>query len=283
LSAEELLRSTQGQPQVTFYSGSTATDPDGTTATVTVTRGDGTALATNAATVRDGVGVYHYVLAPQANLDYLSLDWTGTFGGVSQTIRTYVEIVGEFFVPLADIRALEGLSNTTTFPDQTLKEARYWFMELAQSVCGVSFVPRYARDVMDGDGSKIAFLSHRRPRKLLSASVGGTTVSDLTKWHLYPRGRLVRDDGTSFPSGFGNVVVTYEHGYDAPDWELRQAALLAIRWKVLGDRSAIPPNASNMTTEDAGYAQNLQPSLPTGIPEVDDALARRRGSLAVVM
>src|SRR6266498_3629859 len=134
--SERILRDTGATLGVTFYSGETAQNADGAV-TVTITRDDGTAVVTGAATTNAGTGVYQYVLAPQTNLDLLTAAWSGSFGGVAQKITTRIEVAGGFYVSIPEIRALPGLTSTTSFPTDKLKKARDWFENLAEAYCGV--------------------------------------------------------------------------------------------------------------------------------------------------
>ena len=273
--SDQVLRNTQGDLQVTFYSGGSATSADDDVL-VTVVNAAGSAVATAGTATAAGTaspGVYDYSLSPQADLDAFTLTWTGAFGGVTQSVETQVEIVGGFHVALADVRSLSGLSSTTTFPTATLQEKRRWWEALSEDFCGVAFVPRFERCEHDGDGTSSLMLCKMYPRKLLSVTVDDTVVTDLTDWHLYDSGKLIRDDGGTFPVGICNVVIAYEYGYDSPPADLREAALVAIRYKLLGDKSGIPERATSMTTDVGGYTLSIAGvKRRTGIPDVDAAL-----------
>jgi hypothetical protein len=49
-------------------------------------------------------------------LDKWTVDWVATFGGQSQTFRTFVEVAGDVLFTLSEARALKPLDNTTTYP-----------------------------------------------------------------------------------------------------------------------------------------------------------------------
>ena len=277
--SDQILRNTQGDLQVTFYSGGSATSADDDVL-VTVVNAAGSAVATSGTATAAGTaspGVYDYTLDPQADLDEFTLTWTGAFGGVTQSVETQVEIVGGFHVALADVRALSGLTDETKFTTARIQEVRRWWEELSESFCGVAFVPRFERCEHDGDGTTSLMLCNMHPRKLLSVTVDDTAVTDLTDWHLYDSGKLIRDDGGVFTADVCNVVIAYEYGYDSPPADLREAALVAIRYKLLGDKSGIPERAMSMTTDVGGYTLSIAgANRPTGIPEVDSALMRHQ-------
>jgi len=286
-SSVRILRNTQGLPQMSFYVSGVLTDPDGNTATVTITRADGTIFATDAATTRISTGLYQYTLAPQANLEDFSFEWKGTFGGVVQRTTAKVEIVGHFYVPVADIKAMNGLANETT---ADVEDARHWFEDLAEQYCGRAFVPRYGRTVTNGTGTQEILLLHRKPRRLISVKVDGTAVSPFSTWGLYPEGIVVRSTGVgtgtsgTFTYGYRNVELIYEHGEDEPDSELREAALRAIQYRLLGNNLGLPSEAISASVDVRGpltFGAAAGPDRPTGIPEVDHVLTQRGMALRV--
>lgn len=285
MSDSAILRNTQGPLQVTFYSGEDAVAATGEV-TVTVTGIGGTTIATAGTATAGtaiGVGVYLYDLDPQTELDLLTAAWTGQFGNEVQTVQTTTEVQGAFHVSIAEIRALDGLSSETKYPYQRLSEVRRWWEDLSEGFCGVSFVPRYGYDILDGSGTESIILDRIHPTSLRWVEIDGDRVSDLSEWVVYDSGKVVRADGGYFPSGWGNVTVKYEHGYTSPASDLREAAMVAIRYKLIGDRSGIPERATTMTTDVGAYTLSLAgANRPTGIPEVDAALISYREIVAVV-
>jgi hypothetical protein len=273
------LRNTQVPLDQPFYVGGVLTNADGAV-TVTITRADGTVFATDAATTNPSTGVYRYTLAPQANLEYFTLVWTGTFGGVAQKLTSYAEIAGAFYVSIADIRGMRGLASTTDFPNLDLEEARRWFEDMAEDYCQRAFVPRYGRDRLDGDNTDTILLDRIEPRTILSAKIAGVAQTGTATWALYNTGRVVRDTGT-FAEGSRNVEITYEYGADEPDSELREAALRAIQYRLLGDNLGLPAEAMSAAVDVRGPINlgNTSPGFgitrPTGIPEVDHVLTTR--------
>lgn len=279
MSDATFLRNTAGPLQVTFYSGETASNASGDV-TVTVTGLGGTSIASaGTATMGTaiGTGVYLYDLDPQAELDLLTASWSGTFGGETQVQTTTYEVQGAFHVAASELRAMSGLSSTTNFPYARLVAVRRWWEDLCENYCGVAFVPRYGYDVLDGSGSDTIMLSHLHPTSLRWVKIDGALVADTSEWVLYDSGKLVRDDGGTFRADRGNVVVKYEHGHHAPPSDLKEAALTAIRYKLIGDRSGIPERATTMVTDVGSYTLSLAGmNRPTGMPEVDAVLAAYR-------
>jgi hypothetical protein len=273
VSVQRVLRDTRAQPKVTFYVGTTPTDADAAV-TVDIFRADGSIFATDAPTTGPSpTGTYTYTLAPQSVLERFQLVWEGTFGGVVQRQTSYVEVVGGYVVSLADLQAESGLSTKT--PAQ-LAEARQWFEDLAEQYCGVAFVPRYAREVRDGDGTNELELRHPYPQTVLSCKVGGVAQTGLTTWDLYPEGLVARDTG-AFSVGRRNVEIIYEHGLDTVPSDVREAALTAIRSNVLSATAGggIPAGVTQLIT-DAGTYNFGRPTSPFGIRDVDLVLAARK-------
>jgi len=272
VTVQRVLRDTRAQPEVVFYVGTTPTDADGAV-TVDIFRADGSIFATDAATTHGATGHYTYTLAPQSVLEVFQLVWEGTFGAVVQRQTSYVEVVGGYVVSLADLQAESGLSTKTP---AELAEARQWFEDRAEEYCGVAFVPRYAREVLDGDGTNELELLHPYPRTVLSCKVGGIAQTGTTTWDLYEEGVIARDAG-SFGVGRRNVEIIYEHGLGTVPSDIREAALTAIRTNVLATSGGggIPAGVTQLIT-DAGTFNFGRPTQPFGIREVDDVLGARR-------
>lgn len=273
--ALRVLRNTQRAITVTFYSGSTPVDATGAV-TVDITRGDGSSFATGQATVHgaSNSGQYTYTLAPQANLDRLTFDFSGTFGGaVQHASPVIVEVVGNVYVPLAELKAMDGMSS---FSDDTVTDTRSAVEDLFERYIGNAYVPRYAHEWAWGDDTTTLWLSSTPVRRLLSVKVNAISTSFST-WTVQDTGQVLRDSGT-FPSSY-RVETTYEYGYDEPDAELRLAAARLVRRLVIGTRSGIPDNAISMTTSEGGFQLSIAgEQRPTGDPFIDGVLMRHRGT-----
>lgn len=279
---QRVLVGNDATTRTTFYSGDTPADATGDV-TVTVTRDDGTVLAGGTAT-NASTGVYEFDLADATHtsrLDVLTVTWAGLIAGSTQVKTTQVEVVGGFYVELGEIRSLPKLGDSGKFPLEALEDARNWFETLAEEHCGVAFVPRYARDLVDGNDRYELLLNRLYPRSLIGVTVDGVTTST-TGWQLYPSGRLSRDHLGSFAvptsTTIGrNIAVSYTHGYDRPPADLRDVALLAIRDKLLADREGREAGrVLSQTNEFGGTTRFALPGSdrPTGIPDVDTVLNR---------
>jgi hypothetical protein len=264
-----------------FYDGGEAVVDPGTV-TVTVTRSDGTAVVTGAATTGTGAAARTYSLAAQSRLDHLTAVWTGAAGRV---VTTRHEVVGGFYAELAEIRALDSLKYPTTL----LEVARAQAEDRFEQATGVAWVRRHARDTLSGNGAARMVLPRRPPRSLIAATIGGVAAGDLTLFRLYDEGVIERAGGVTWPKessgGGGNIVVEYVHGYDAPPADLKQAFMTFVRYLLLETRSRIPDRATAMTTEWGTFQLASATSRATLIPEVDAVLAaydRRIPGMAMV-
>lgn len=264
----------------TFYSDGVATDPSPATATVTITRDDGTAVVTAQAATRIGAGVFTYTLTPAdtALLDILTVAWTATFGGQSQVFEDIVEVAGGVLFTLAQARALSPLGSTTAYPTATIVEARTMVETALEDACGVAFVPRYRREVIAGSGSATMMLAPKL-RAIRSVTVDGVAVSagTLTGIRVLPSGLAYNPAGWTW--GVANLDVAYEHGHDFPPPRVSQAALLWCKNFLV--KGPIDDRMTSMSSEDGTFAISVpgMRGAMVGIPEVDAVI--QQYSLAV--
>ena len=283
----------------TWYQSGTPTDVDDVT--IGIVDGNGAeVVAVPAATTNAGSGVYTYTLADQANPKLLVATWTDT--STTDTRVDRLEVVGGFlftenqartFAAKADATsALKPLASDTEYPDDTISDERARLTDDFEQWTGRSWVPRYARVELAGNGRSVLSLRdgfartsdgyqlHRPGRfndiaVLLSVTVGGTAV-DVADVEVDPTsGRLIRSDSgywdwPTLTSPF-NVVVEYVYGLPYIVDGVDRIAL-----KVLIDRlvpSAWPDKALSADTE-YGTTRFIQPGGPmsnrTSIAEVND-------------
>ncbi len=278
-----VLRGVREAFELTIYVDAKETDAD-SLPTVTVVRANGAAVATAAATTKPAstTGLYRWTPAQPdvAEVERYTATWSVTLSGVAHSFVTYHEIVGAFYCDLQALRAQEGLEDLARFPDARLVDARRWFEDLAERFCKRAFVLRYEREIHSGDGGTILQLERRPARRLLAVSIGATalTVADLD---LERSGRLSYEGG--FALGESNVAISYVHGDDEPDGELRDAAVEAIADRVRRSISGVSERSLSMTTGEGTFNLSIAgPDRPTGLPSVDQVLRTRRGSAVVV-
>lgn len=268
----------------TFYVDETPTDLTGN-CTVTIKRLDGTAVTSGTAIHPGSAGVYTFAVPEQAQVDMLTVDWSGTLAGATVSVRDYVEIVGGFLFGIAEARAKHpSLANTTTYPSSLLAAKRIEVEQECERICRRAFVPRFARVALSGDGTDRLPL----PRNLLlgggseiravrAISIAGTawSVGDVSALGFTDFGVLKRPGGAIWPAGTGNIVVEYEHGWDYPPVELSEAAILRLRSRIAYTLSGIPDRATSFTVTEGGTYRLSTPSAQrTGIPDVDGVYER---------
>ena len=276
-----------GPTKLTFTWLRDGTPTAGLAVTVGAVDADGTTiLAVGTPTTDNGDGTYSVDLPIIAEVTEVTVTWTA--GSESQ--QTLVEVVGGWLFTEPELRQLHGgdLSDTATFTDQQIHEARERITDAFEQICGVSFVPRWRRDRLQGSGSAKLVVARPRIGKILKADIGGTAldVSKLTPDPLLPV--IWRSDGiwTAPSNGAPNVTVSYRHGHETPPDEIRRAALILARVTLLKDvtGAGIPEQASSWndgTGQFVAFAANDQAGRWFGIPAVDTTLRRHRLTVGV--
>ena len=254
--------------------------------TVTIARDDGTRLATDAPAGGSGATDRTYDLTSEdtAVLDLLTATWTGIIKGTAGTLTTRYAVVSDFLFSTAEAREFDGgkLGSVTAYPDAAIDDARTRIATWFQQICGVSFVGRYRRVRVRGDGSDTVLLPDLLTtvlRSVATRATGGNVYTPvdaaaLPAMQLDPAGVLVWEGG-SWPTGVGAVEVAYEYGHAEVPRAIRYAAL-----KVLTNQ-IIPSNLSDRTIQQSTQWGIIQLATPNpavwgrwfGIPQADSALA----------
>lgn len=275
---QRIVKGLSATLQHTFYVDGVATNPTPDTATVTITRDDGTAVVTAQPATEAGTGVVSYTLTPAQTvpLDVLTVSWTATFGGQAQVFTDTVEVAGGVLFTIAQARALNALSNATTYPAAAIAEARTYVESELEHACGVAFVERYRRETVNGSGGVNLMLSMPRVTAVRSVTLDGAaiTVGELADIAPGPGGSLYNPAG--WTAGFSNYEVVYEHGY--PDGAVRaaasQAALLWAKNHLV--KGPIDDRTTAFSTEDGTFSMatpGIRGSV-SGIPAVDAFIQR---------
>lgn len=279
---ETVLRNTPRTLTHTFAVDGSGTNPSPDSATVAITKADGTTLVADTSATEAGTGAFSYILPTQALLNLLTATWTAAFGAYTVIETDQVEIVGGVYVPLSELRAMPGLEDTDDFSNDKLAHTRRQFEELAEEYTGVAWVPRFAREKVAGQGGTSLLLPHIRPRSVLSASStdtsGTVTTFTVTNWQVLDHGLLVTDGDSLTASSYGerNLIFEYEHGHDSPPESLRDACRMWVQSKLLRDRSQVSRRVIS-ETDPAGFTQRFstvdwKAGRPTGIEDVDQIL-----------
>jgi hypothetical protein len=278
----QVARAIRNQPATltaSFYNDETAVSADGSVL-VTITKADGTTLIAADTATPAGVGLYTYTLAPQAALNYLTVTWSGTFSGTSRSTVTFCEIRGSELFGLAEARASDSsLSDTSKYPTQLLKDVRAEVEDEFEKITSVSFVPKFKRLTRDGTGTERMILKERRVRKVLAGTIYGVALTTAELAAISPDvyGQVVRTDAGFWTSGYRNITLEIEYGFDVPPADVRKAALVRFRSRVQETRNGVPDRATSFTAAEGGTYAMATPGrsgYETGIPDVDAVLAR---------
>lgn len=154
---------------------------------------------------------------------------------------------------------------------------------------GTSFIARTVTDERHNGGD--AYLALRKPFAIsvTSATEDGVAVTDtLRVLHGVVR-RLASATSLTpltWAPGFGNVLITYQAGYSTVvPADLKEAALLATRWRLIASNSNSDMNArqTSQTNEMGGTTSFAVAGVdrPTGYPEVDAVIVGWRNQLNI--
>jgi len=296
----QILEDTSARPSATFKSGSVNQDLDSGVPTVTITRPDGTTIAPGTVThfqpAVDNPGKYEFTLQPQSDpVNKLTITWAGPIGGITQTIKTYVEVIGAFLFNVDELRALRvaggtPFASTSTWPDSKLMDARTATLDEFIRILGFSPVPRFHRETHDGDGSSCVLLDELEAHRLLSVTVNGASQS-VAGYTLKPSGILEATSNYAlsgtFTAGRGNVVVEYVAGWDRVAGDGSNVAMLRAAMRLdPGISSAAPsvttPDGVSYQFDPAGQITRSGRVREFGVPAIDSWLSRwAAGSVAV--
>jgi hypothetical protein len=274
---DQILQGVASTISVVFTINGAATDPDPDSATVTITRdSDGTTdIALDDPANAVGTGEFSFTIPAEEldDLDILTADWTATFDGEPQTLRTEAEVVGGFLFTIAEARAFDSaLADAGTFSAAQIVEGRNLATDALETACGVAFAPRYARETTSGTGRTYVPLKWAEVRNVRSASVSGTDLSSGNLALVYPTGVGV-DYANGFAAGVHNVEVAYEHGMDRPPSRAKLAAIRLCRHYLT--QFPLDDRTTRFDTESGSFTV-AQPGMfgqSFGIPEVDSFVA----------
>lgn len=284
---QRILAGTPATLSVVFHEDGVPSAPGAVTATIT--RLDGTAIATDAATTAGGTGEFTYTLTAEqtAGLDVLTVTWESADFG---TVTTTAEIVGARLFTLAEARATDGgaMSNPTRYPDDVVEEARRRIEDAFEEICGVSFIPRVTQKYLNGNGTVLLMLPVDATAIRSVETRSGTTwtafaTDDLEDVILESWGGLTRELRGIWPRGTRNVRVTYEHGYPEPPLEIKRAGLMLLRDSTVA--SNIDQRAMSYS-DGIGTLRFITPGLSKGawfgVPDVNAILQRYQRNVPAV-
>ena len=238
------------------------------TLTCTITRADGTVVATDRATTAGTAAAdvtCELTTAEALTLDVLTAVWK-----VSGVVRhtSYHRVVGAFPFSVADLAKRAGIAEG--FDNAELLAERDRITDLVESYCG-PVVPRYDLDQWVATGTCRHALTHRPVRTIRSVTVDGDAED-------------VADLDVDYVSGVvtGDVLfydvctIGYENGHDRPAADLADAMLVAAADNLKRKTGVAGPRVRSISdgmgvTQQFSYAGK---DHPTGIDEVDAIIMR---------
>ena len=250
------------------------------TVTIGVTRADGAAVVAPG-TATDVVGTvrrYTLPVSATANLDRLTATWTVSGVAVG---TTSVEVVGGVYASVAQIRTVDPVvSNLVTDSTDVLKNARAAAESLFETVTGVAWVPKFDVVRLDGTGRHELALPWPQLRRVRWCRIYSTettydtlTADQLAAIPADDSGIAVRTDGYVWTAGTRNVEIAYEHGYDVPPADLRDALIQTVRANARQFDNGIDPRTTQVVMEGMTATIGASDDL-TGNPAVDATLRR---------
>jgi hypothetical protein len=265
----------------TFNGGVTVdevgTDPSPDSATVTITRADGTAVVTGATAVNGPNGVFSYTLVPAqtALLDTLTATWSFTLNGRLQSLRDQVEIVGGYHFDLNELRQMPPLADKNAYSTAKLLNARTLAETTIEQACGRAFVPRYSIERVDSFQSW-PFPDVRALRSAVNMDgtilTGAALTDAFNGWYPYHSYRYCNRSWT----------VGVEYGMDSCPADVARASMLLARSYLIAGSAAgtggLEERATTVSYADAGLTYGLVTAgargAVTSIPEVNVTIER---------
>lgn len=272
-----VLRTAKATLSRSFYLDEVETAATGSVL-VSVTRLDGTPVE-NGEAAPDGQGGYSYTFGGRDVLDTLTVTWMVTLGGDAMVLdQDVIEVVGGFYFGLSEARDIDPkFTNTSAFPTEKLIERRTEVEDECEVICEQSFVPRFAREVLSGNGSSAIVLGHPLVRSIRSVTVAGSVMSAPAFGPDTAGVLRYGATGGYWPLGVSNVIIEYEHGHDRPPTAIVRGAKLRMKSLLLATQSPLMDRAERVMTVDqsGGTVVYGSPSAgKTGIPETDAAYAK---------
>jgi len=247
--------------------------------TVAISKADGTTLTGGTATA-DGDGYTFTLTAAEhtAALQRLKITWSATVAGRAITDVEYVDVIGARYFQLWELRRMKGLNATSQFTNDDLKAVRDSVEEFVDDFTENAWSERYARDTFDANDSTRIHVLNGNVNSIVAVTLAGVAQT-LTNWTITSDG-LMRTDGDSFASslqGGQELVIEYTWGNEQCPSDLKQAMLKLARHYLLSTDSSIPDRARMMQTQFGMFIMDVaSENKPTGLPEVDSVLVRRR-------
>lgn len=275
-----ILRNTPTNAKVIFYQDGVQADPDGQSVTVVVKDDTGGTVSSGAAT-RDTVAPFPYVypISGQANLGLLTVEWTGLFSGLPVTVETQVEVVGAHLFTVSAAKAFDG-GDLAGVDNAEIEDERDRITDMLEAHTGVSWVPRFRKDVISGDGTDWLMVYRPKVSKVLSVHIDGVALTQDELDDLVVQGAVLHRKSATWPAGFANIVVRYEHGMDRLMDGVDRIGLILLRERLIVSNIS---RRTLSTTDELGTTRYAVPGelWPLGLPEVDSWVKKHQAKVGV--
>lgn len=268
----QILRSTPATIEVKVYQSGDLTDLD-TFPSLTVTDANGASI-TPGAVSNPEAGIYRANLPAQSDLKAVKAVWSGTLSGLAVSFTEHHEIVGNLLFTEAEARGARftgqqaPLSDETKFPDEVIARIREEVSDAFEEKTDRSWITRYCRTELHGDGSREISLyrGHARdvdgnlsggPRRLWDIRrIISVTVNDDPHTDFELHGRRIINTAGHWPrasmSNPFNIIVEYEYGSDPVPFEARENGLrVAVARLVPSD---VPDYAQTLSVGGENYS-----------------------------
>lgn len=284
IASPRLLAGTRADIQLSCRRDGQSATPTGSP-TCTVVNAAGTTIATPTPTASAGLLTATLTAAQLANVDRLTVTWGNLVFDAEPAVSVVAEyeVIGAWLFTLAEAREFSPdtrpLANENKYTNARLLAERDRIHDDFEDILGFSCGLRYQREVLSGDGSASLWLANREVDSIRSIETRSvTTWTAFTSTELGyviagENGRLRRESGY-WPSGAGNIRVSYVAGRQPIPSQLRRAALLVLQDQLTG--SAVNRRATSESNE-MGTFSLATPGLRGsyyGLPEVDELLSR---------
>lgn len=194
----------------------------------------------------------------------------------------------EYFT-LVELNALPNMGEGR-YSDARKEAAAAYVVGIIERVVKTSFIARTITGERHDGGSYGILLNKPYVLSVTSATENGVAVTDTLRATSGILRRFATASSTTpsrWSSGVENIAVTYQAGYSATvPSDIKEAALLATRWRLIASNSNSDMNArqTSMTNDMGGTTSYAVAGVdrPTGYPEVDAVIMGYARSLNTV-
>ncbi len=274
----QILRSTAATLELQVYQAGDLTDLDATP-TIALTDANGDTVTTGNVSKPVGTtGIYRSLLPAQADLKTLKAVWSGNLDGSAVSFTQHYEIVGNLLFTEADARGARftgqqsPLSDETAYPDAAIARMRELITTQFEKKSDRSWITRYCRMELHGDGSREISLyrGHARdvdgnesggPRRLWNVRrIISVKIDDVAYTDFALHGRRLINTATTWPRATHanpfNIVVEYEYGEDPVDLEARENGLRTVVANLIPSDVPDYSQTISQTNQSTSYVQD---------------------------